>query len=118
MRFTLAIYSAPSQPGALCGFRFAETLLSQGHEVSQIFFYQDGVLNGCNNNKFNTTLNNTSFYTTSFPQFARLNIPLLVCSTALSQRNIAENQLIDGFKIASLTQFFADLLKSDRYIVF
>lgn len=104
IKFILSVYSAPSQPGALSAFRFAEAVLSQNHEISQIFFYQDGVLNACDN--------------TLFSQLTSLNIPLLACSTALAKRNIDVNQLANGFKPASLMQYFDALLKSDRYVVF
>ncbi len=104
MNFILSIYSAPSQSGALSGYRFAQAVLSQGHEISQIFFYQDGVLN--------------AYTESAFSQLAQLNISLLACPTALSKRNIDINQLTNGFKTASLTQYFDSLLKSDRYVVF
>ena len=102
MNFILGIYSTPSESNTLSAFNFAKTVLSQNHAISQIFFYQGGVLNACSLQ----------------PLFTELNIPLLACSTALLKRNIDPNQLTEGFQAASLTQFFDVLLKADRYVIF
>jgi sulfur relay (sulfurtransferase) complex TusBCD TusD component (DsrE family) len=99
--FVIGVYSAPSQPGALSAFRFAEAVLSQNHTISQIFFYQEGILN--------------ALYVRPF---VSLRVPLLACATALYHQNISLDQLAKGFEAGTLTQFFDALLKASRYIIF
>lgn len=43
MKFVIALFSPPHSPAARRALRFAEAALAGGHEISRLFFYQDGV---------------------------------------------------------------------------
>jgi len=43
MKFVIALFSAPHSPAARRALRFAEAALAGGHEITRLFFYQDGV---------------------------------------------------------------------------
>jgi len=43
MKFVIALFAPPHSPAARRALRFAEAALSGGHEISRLFFYQDGV---------------------------------------------------------------------------
>lgn len=46
MKFSLVIYAAPySSESAATAFRFAQSVLAQGHELYRLFFFGDGVHN-------------------------------------------------------------------------
>lgn len=46
LRYALLINAAPqSGEAAMSALRFAETLLSMGHQIERLFFYGDGVIN-------------------------------------------------------------------------
>lgn len=43
MKFVIALFSPPHSPAARRALRFAEAVLDGGHEITRLFFYQDGV---------------------------------------------------------------------------
>lgn len=43
MKFVIALFSPPHSPSARRALRFAEAALAGGHDISRLFFYQDGV---------------------------------------------------------------------------
>lgn len=43
MKFVIALFSPPHAPSARRALRFAEAALAGGHDISRLFFYQDGV---------------------------------------------------------------------------
>ncbi len=47
MRYIIAVKSPIyGKQGAFLAYQFANALIKKGHEISQIFFFQDGVSNG------------------------------------------------------------------------
>ena len=47
--FTIAIHGAPySSQASHHGLKLTEALLAQGHEISRVFFFHDGVMNALN----------------------------------------------------------------------
>ena len=49
MKFAIALFAPPHAPAARRALRFAQAVLAEGHEISRLFFYQDGVHNGSGN---------------------------------------------------------------------
>lgn len=46
LSYALLVHAAPySEQGALSALRFAQAAVAQGHRVSSVFFYRDGVHN-------------------------------------------------------------------------
>lgn len=45
MNFTIAVFSPPQAPSSRRALRFCEAVLASEHEISRLFFYQDGVHN-------------------------------------------------------------------------
>ncbi|MDH1012686.1 sulfurtransferase complex subunit TusD [Pseudomonas nicosulfuronedens] len=43
MKFVIALFSPPHSPAARRALRFVEAALAGGHEITRLFFYQDGV---------------------------------------------------------------------------
>lgn len=43
MKFAIALLCPPTAPSCRRALRFAETLLSEGHQIVRLFFYADGV---------------------------------------------------------------------------
>lgn len=85
--FSLLITKAPfDSQSAYTAFRFAESALSQGHEVNGVFFYQSGVNNG---NSFQTTHSDeVNLYHKWTKLSQQHNVPLQVCVTAANRRGI------------------------------
>lgn len=49
MKFAIAIFSPAHAPASRRALRFAETAIAEGHEITRLFFYQDGVHNASAN---------------------------------------------------------------------
>ncbi|MFB4390348.1 MULTISPECIES: sulfurtransferase complex subunit TusD [unclassified Pseudomonas] len=43
MKFAIAVFSPAHAPSSRRALRFAEAALAGGHEITRLFFYQDGV---------------------------------------------------------------------------
>lgn len=43
MKFAIAVFSPAHAPSSRRALRFAEAALADGHEITRLFFYQDGV---------------------------------------------------------------------------
>jgi sulfur relay (sulfurtransferase) complex TusBCD TusD component (DsrE family) len=98
VKFVIGVFGVSSQKDTSTAFQFAKALFLKNHEISQIFFYCEGVL-----------------YAQNKTLFQQLNIPLRVCNTAITQRSVT---ITKGFEISTLTQFFNALTKADRYVIF
>ncbi|MGB0467872.1 MAG: sulfurtransferase complex subunit TusD [Pontibacterium sp.] len=128
MIFTLVVQAAPySHQSAETAYRFAKSLLEQGHHLHRVFFYAEGVHNS-------TAL--------ACPPQDEPNLPanwqslalaydldLVVCIAAAVRRGIlddnearrydkAASNLADGFELSGLGQLADAMLESDRTITF
>lgn len=128
MIFSLAIYSAPHTSQASdSAYRFAETLLSEGHSLYRVFFYQDGVYNS--NNLLTLPQDETDISSGWQQLSAKYQIDMVVCIAAALKRGILNQEeaeryekpahnLRDGFAISGLGQLVDAALMSDRVITF
>jgi sulfur relay (sulfurtransferase) complex TusBCD TusD component (DsrE family) len=95
MQFVIGVYAAPGSSGAQTAVQFAKTLLKKNHRISQIFFYEQGILHA------------------DMPSdFENLEVSLAVCSASKphpDQKNI---------KPLSLTQYAHAILEADRHVIF
>jgi sulfur relay (sulfurtransferase) complex TusBCD TusD component (DsrE family) len=107
MRMTIAVFNAPNQfrDVANAALLFAKAALSQHNHISQIFFYRSGVLNAANNNA-------------AALEWQNLQVSLKVCRTTALEYNLSEKTLHSGFEFSTLTDFFQDIFRSDKYVIF
>ena len=128
MIFSLAIYSAPfSSQASDSAYRFACALLSEGHKLHRVFFYQDGVHNA---NQLLTPPQDEPHLPKDWQQLAlQHDIDLVVCVAAALRRGILNQEeanrydqssynLAPGFEISGLGQLLDAALSSDRLITF
>ena len=124
MRYAIAVKSPVyGKQGAFLAYQFADALIKKGHEISQIFFFQDGVSNG---NALVYPANDEVNLQKHWQMFSIThNIPLHLCVTASQRRGVVDNlttstidhdNLAEGFTIAGLGEFMAASLKADRVI--
>jgi sulfur relay protein tusD/dsrE len=124
MRYVIAIKSPIyGKQGAFLAYQFADALIKKGHEISQIFFFQDGVSNG---NALVYPANDEVNLQKHWQMFSIThNIPLHLCVAASQRRGVVDNlttsttdhyNLAGGFTIAGLGEFMAASLKADRVI--
>ena len=124
----LLICNAPyTYQSADTALKFAQALISKGHNIEQVFFYHDGVHVGSN---LSSPESSERDITKSWAEFARLNrIELVVCSHSAMKRGILDSQvakqighihsnLNSQFKLAGLGQFAEAVADSDRLVTF
>ncbi len=124
MRYVLAV----KQPvygtqGAYLAYQFAQTLLAKGHQIEQIFFFQQGVTLG---NAFVNPANDEFHLQKAWQQLSQTySVPLHLCISAAQRRGIVEqlssnnqqqNNLAEGFILAGLGEFNKAVLQADRLI--
>lgn len=117
MRYVLAVKSPVyGGQGAYLAYQFAEALLEQGHQISQIFFFQAGVSNG--NRWVNPASDEVNLpeYWQKLAETHRLSLHL--CIAAAQRRGIDERNLASGFILAGLGEFSKAVLEADRLMTF
>jgi tRNA 2-thiouridine synthesizing protein D len=119
-----ALYSSQSAYSAL---RFSQAAVAEGHTISQVFFYQDGVSHA---SRLSMPLDDEFNALERWTEFAAQNsVPLVVCISAGERRGImsdtqaAEYQLgvgnsHSGFSVAGLGALHEASLNSDRTVTF
>ncbi|AXH82621.1 TPA: sulfurtransferase complex subunit TusD [Haemophilus influenzae] len=124
MRYVIAVKSPIyGKQGAFLAYQFANALIKKGHEISQIFFFQDGVSNG---NALVYPANDEVNLQKHWQMFSIThNVPLHLCVAASQRRGVVDSlttpttdhyNLAEGFIIAGLGEFMAASLKADRVI--
>lgn len=108
-------------------YHFTCAALKQGHEVSRIFFYHDGVNNGT---RLATPPQDDRDITRRWTELGRSHdIDLVVCVAAAQRRGIVDleeqarhdkdaSNLADGFRISGLGQLIEAGIQADRLVTF
>ncbi|MGR3807283.1 tRNA 2-thiouridine synthesizing protein D [Pasteurella testudinis DSM 23072] len=124
MRYVLQV----TQPlyggqGSALALQLAQALLANGHQLTQIFFYRDGVYHG---NAFTYPANDEPNLLAQWQAFAQQHqVRLNLCVAAAQRRGVvspqsavdgAQNNLADGFELAGLGEFSRAVLEADRLI--
>lgn len=117
MNYVLAIKSPVyGKQGAYLAYQFAESLLANGHQIHQIFFFQDGVENG---NRHSSPASDEENLTQKWVNFGQLHhIPLHLCISGAARRGIVEQNLAVPFVLAGLGEFSRAVLTADRLLTF
>lgn len=108
MRIVIAIFSAPDSLGgpAYSGYQFAKAVLSQHHEIPEIFFYQSGVLNAKKPAAVDAI------------DWSSLSVPLKICRTTALEYGLTEESLAHEFQLSTLTEFIKQAFEADRHVIF
>ncbi|MDH2924690.1 tRNA 2-thiouridine synthesizing protein D [Nicoletella semolina] len=117
MKYVLAIKQGGfGSQAAFLAYQVAQALLDGGHKISQIFFFQDGVLNA---NNFNNPASDEIDLTTLWSKLAKNhNLALHLCVSAAQRRGVVEQNLAQGFTLAGLGEFSQAIFTTDRLLTF
>lgn len=125
-KFTLLIDSAPEQTNAhFNAIAFCQAALTQGHQVEEIFFFQDGVRIADNRLDLPADEWDPQRHWQQLAQAHDLS--LQICSAASQRRGLggAESleeaeaaQLAQGFRIGGLGVLVKASIQSDRVVQF
>ena len=97
-------------------YRFVQAALVRGHDISRVFFYNDGVYNA---NRFSSPQSDDRNLVKLWSELAKeRGIDLVVCVAAALRRGINEDVLQDGFRISGLGQLVEAGIQNDRMVVF
>jgi tRNA 2-thiouridine synthesizing protein D len=115
MRYVLAIKQPVyGNESAYLAYLLAEKIMAAGHEISQIFFFQNGV-----SNALATVLPASDEFhlPQHWRQFSQKNdVPLHLCISAAARRGVVEQNLADGFTLAGLGEFSQVMMTCDRLL--
>lgn len=95
MKLVIGVFGQP----AAKALPFAKAAVIAGHDITQVFFYGDGIF--CANSDWQSVCST-----------------LLVCSTSVYKRGVSKENLMIGFQISGLGQFMQALQDADRYMIF
>ncbi|MGF1753303.1 sulfurtransferase complex subunit TusD [Vibrio makurazakiensis] len=128
LTFTLlvngSVYGSQSARNA---FLFAQALIKKGHQLTSVFFYQDGVTHG---SSLTVPANDEFDSVTEWQKLAsEHNVRLETCVAAAlrrgvvgqdeaTQHQLATSNLADGFAQAGLGSLAEALLTQDRVVQF
>ncbi len=128
MRFAIQINASPNHSNSgHSACQFINAALAQGHEVSKVFFYQEGIYHAF---KHNLPPDDEMNLTARWSELAGTHgIDLLVCISAAQRRGLLtageakrrkkqDDDLAAGFRIGGLGQWVEAMIEADRVIVF
>lgn len=115
MHYVLAIrqpvYGAQ---GAFLAYQLAQALLAAGHQINQIFFFQEGVSNA---NALVNPANDECNLVSQWQKLAQTHrLSLHLCISAAARRGIVEQNLATGFTLAGLGEFSQAVFTADRLL--
>ena len=117
MKFGILVNEGPfTHQASDSAYRFALAAVEKGHEVSRVFFYNDGVNNA---NKLSEPQSDDRNLVKLWTEFGQANeVDLVVCIAAALRRGIKDEILADGFRISGLGQLVEAGIVNDRLVVF
>jgi tRNA 2-thiouridine synthesizing protein D len=128
MRYAIQINASPYHSNSgLSAYRFITALLAQGHEVSMVFFYHEGIYHAF---KHNTPPDDEINLTSCWSDLAKNHqVDLMVCISSAQRRGLlakdeAERQgkhdddLAEDFRIGGLGQWLDAIIESERILKF
>jgi tRNA 2-thiouridine synthesizing protein D len=128
MRYAIQINCSPYQSNiGYNAYRFINVALAEGHEVSRVFFYHEGIYHAVNTNTPpDDEINITRLWSELAAQH---QLDLLVCISAAQRRGLLsedeaqrqgkqDNDLAAGFRIGGLGQWLESVIEADRVITF
>ncbi|XWY19335.1 sulfurtransferase complex subunit TusD [Bisgaard Taxon 45] len=126
MRYVLCVKQPVyGKQGAFLAYQFAKALLTKGHQITQVFFFQDGVTHG---NAFLYPAADEFNLQHAWQVLAQdEQVPLHLCVAAAQRRGVVapltsstmqQDNLAPCFVLAGLGEFIKASLEADRVVCF
>jgi tRNA 2-thiouridine synthesizing protein D len=117
MKFGILVNEGPfTHQASDSAYRFTAAAIEKGHEVSRVFFYNDGVNNGSKLSEPQSDDRNlVKLWSTISEEHG---VDLVICVAAAMRRGIKEENLADSFRISGLGQLIEAGITNDRLVVF
>ena len=116
MKVTALILEGPyNHQASDSAYQFIQAALKKGHEITGVFFYNDGVYN---TNKLMDPPQDDRNIAKRWEELGAQSIDLVVCIAAGKRRGISEEILIENSRISGLGQLATMIKESDRLVTF
>jgi len=128
MKFAILVNEGPyTHQASDTAFHFVKAALDNGHQVTRVFFYHDGVNNGT---RLTTPPQDDRHIVDRWTQLGTdRNLDLVICVAAAQRRGIVDvdeekrngknaNNIADGFRISGLGQLIEAGIEADRLVTF
>ena len=128
MRFAITAHGGPyTNQSSHSALNFAKAVLHEGHDLSRVFFYHDGVNNGT---RLTTPPQDDRNIVNRWSELAaQHSLDLVVCVAAAQRRGIVDadeakrhgkdaDNIAPGFRISGLGQLIEAAVESDRLVTF
>lgn len=116
MKLTILILEGPyNHQAADSAHQFIQSALKKGHEITGVFFYNDGVNNLT---KLMEPPQDDRHIGKRWSELGAQGIDLVVCIAAGKRRGMNNEILIDHARISGLGQLANMITKSDRMVTF
>lgn len=127
MKFVISVLSSSHAPSTRRALRFAQAVLTAGHEIIRVFFYQDGVLTASNNLVIAQDQQDIAQQWQAF--IAENELDAVVCIAAALRRGVLDQteaqrygreaaNLAEGYQLSGLGQLHDGLQQAERLISF
>jgi tRNA 2-thiouridine synthesizing protein D len=128
MDFAIAVMSGPqSSQAPLSALKFAEAILRQGHTLSRVFFYEDGVYTA---NRLSSPPQDEPDISRRWSEFGQQHqVDLVICVASALRRGVLDdteadrfeksaNNIAAGFEISGLGQLVDSAINAGRLVTF
>jgi tRNA 2-thiouridine synthesizing protein D len=116
MKFGILVQEGPyNHQASDSAYHFIVAALERGHEISGVFFYNDGVIN---TTKLMDVPADDRNISKRWSELGAKGVQLIVCVAAAKRRGISPDILIDNARIDGLGQLSELCIESDRMITF
>jgi len=116
MKLTILVLEGPyNHQSPDSAYQFIQSALKKGHEITGVFFYNDGV------NNLTSLMEppqDDRHIAKRWEELGAQNIDLVVCIAAGKRRGLNDDILIPNARISGLGQLASMIQKSDRIVTF
>jgi len=116
MKFGILIQDGPyNHEAADSAYNFTKAALGKGHEITGVFFYNDGVLNAT---KLMDPPTDDRHIGKRWSELGSQGVDIVICIAAAKRRGITDEVLGPNMRISGLGQLIEMTLNADRMITF
>lgn len=128
MNISVLVLNAPyDSQSSYSAYRYTKAALQNGHKLSRVFFYQNGIHSGT---KLATPPQDEFDLCKAWQDLGtKHNLDLVICIAAAARRGLIDNteqarhqkdanNLAEGFELSGLGQLVEAMAVSDRFITF
>jgi tRNA 2-thiouridine synthesizing protein D len=116
MKLTILVLEGPyNHQAADSAYNFTQAAIKKGHEITGVFFYNDGVINA---NKLMDPPQDDRHIANRWKELGETGVDIVICIAAGKRRGLVDDNVADGTRISGLGQLANMVQKSDRLVTF